>query len=172
MPTPFPINRFPRWVTSPCDAHNLREVGPGLFVGAARAPTRRPFDTIVDFYGSSLSPDMDSWLRDAYTRTRSVVRVPFPDGYDFPAGALDLIWAAVRGAQGPILLHCHAGLSRSASAAYAMLRRWNGLDHDTARYLVTVRTGFPLAPTLASARRWVQATRGRPDTTVVTERRA
>lgn len=149
---------YPRWVQPRPDV-NLREVGPHLFVGALRSPyTTDRWGVIVDLYGSSAYPQSRSC---GYATARRVVRLPFDDGLRFPSGALDQIAGAVskRTADRPALIHCQAGLSRSASAAYAVLRAEEGLSHEEAlkRVRVPGREEFPMPDTLRSARQWVAA---------------
>jgi hypothetical protein len=151
---------YPRWLTKPLDGMNLREVAPGLYVGEQSAPLRGDWHTIIDFYGGA------PWLvQPAYAQAKNYVRIPFDDGDSFPQGALSAAWdawqlAALDG--GETLIHCQAGLSRSASAAYALIRRRYGLRHAEAlSYVETPPTAhkFPLKPTLKSAEDWVKRVR-------------
>lgn len=157
---------YPRWISRPGDSMNLREVAPSLWVGSSLSPALQPrgrWGAIVDFYGSSIHPSMEQ--AEAYAEASRVVRLPFLDGDAFPVHALDLTWSAVQAGlheNRPVLLHCQAGFSRSASAAYAMLRRGFGLDHRQALRRVEVHSFegmFPRSMTLASARMWVAARR-------------
>ena len=81
---------------------------------------------------------------------------------DSPTGALDAAWKAWQDAHaegGDTLLHCQAGLSRSASAAYALLRKRFALSHPEAlKRVVTPYTShqFPMPDTLRSAETWVR----------------
>ena len=153
-----PDSDYPRWVQPRFDV-NLREVAPHLFVGALQSPyvTDR-WGVIVDLYGSSAYPRSMSC---GYATARRVLRLPFDDGRRFPSGHLDQIASAVRNrtADAPALIHCQAGLSRSASAAYAIMRAEEGLSHSEAlrRVQVPDREEFPMADTLRSARQWVAA---------------
>lgn len=158
---------FPRWHSSPNDLDNLREVSPGLFVGSAYAPRRRvEWDTILDFCGTSRNPSSLNFcipeVAHGYRRARVLKVLPFVDGQPFPKGALDVTWEAVKASRGVVLLHCARGLSRSASAAYAVLRRGFGLSHEEAHYTIRVTSAYPVEETLRSARAWVAETRGRP----------
>ena len=89
-----------------------------------------------------------------------VLREPVQDGKPFPPGVLDRVVAFVDEAlrRGhPVLVQCAAGRSRSASAAYAILRALYGLsDAEALRRVETVHMGFrwPRRATLESARRW------------------
>ena len=162
-----PSSRYPRWLQAPDEGANLREVAPGLYVGAESSPARYyempsgHFTTIVDFYGSyrhATSP----FVRYGYQAADQVYSFPFYDGASFPPGALDAAYAAYQIALlegGQCLLHCQAGLSRSASAAYAIMRRHYKLSHEAALHAVRVpayRDHFPLPATLASARAWAK----------------
>jgi hypothetical protein len=149
---------YPRWLTAPLDGMNLREVAPNLYVGEETAPLRGDWHTIIDFYGRA------PWLVQlSYPQARNYVRIPFEDGAEFPKGALDAAWdayqmAAIEG--GDTLIHCQAGLSRSASAAYALLRKRFGLRHAEALdRVVTPITDhqYPLTTTLRSAADWARS---------------
>ncbi len=156
--------KYPRWVDRR-SATNLREVAPGLFVGAIDSPVQRvlgsiPFVAIVNFSQMPIEPL--SMRAIGYEATPYVEHHGFDDLRRFPDGVLDRTLAVVRSGlrYGPVLLHCAAGKSRSVSAAYAMLRRIWKLDHATA--LRMARDGdpnFPGRKTLASARRWVHTGR-------------
>ena len=149
---------YPRWLTQPLDDMNLREVAPGLFVGDERSPLAGEWATIIDFYGTR-SPLIAAHQR----RAKRLLRIPFEDGQPFPPGALDAAWTAWQETDldhGNTLLHCQAGLSRSASAAYALLRKRYGLSHAEALARVTTpftAHQFPLRTTLASAAEWSRA---------------
>lgn len=157
---------FPKWRSRPNDQENLREISPNLFIGAAFAPRAHvSWDTIIDFYGpSGGAPRFYEYhgrqdIRAGYARARKVHTLPFTDGNTFPPGVLDEVWRACREARGPVLIHCQAGLSRSASAGYAILRRGYGLSHEEARGVVHVQSGYPTETTLLSAREWVRDSR-------------
>jgi protein-tyrosine phosphatase len=151
---------YPRWLTQPLDDMNLREVAPGLFVGDERSPLADGWHTVIDFYGTR-----SAVIAAHQRRAKKLLRLPFEDGAAFPAGALDAAWEAWQMADaegGNTLIHCQAGLSRSASAAYAFLRRRYGLSHAQAlARVVTPFTAhqFPLRTTLASADAWARPRR-------------
>lgn len=163
---------FPRWETDP-DAFgctpNLREVAPGLYVGAATAvlyppgsswnPDHEgfgrgstvPWDTILCLNWSE--PDLGlrealggppPALRAGYGAARTWWCSSFIDGNKVPLQVLDdalSLWAY---REGPMLIHCHWGLSRSASVAAALLRLKFGLSHDEALERVRL-PGVPLS---------------------------
>lgn len=157
MPQP---SAFPRWIATD-DDHNLREVASGLYVGAELSPGLRPagkWSAVVDLYGLSERPERHF----LYDGTHSLLTWPFLDGDTFPEGLLDTVGRLVhqRRPHGPILLHCQAGLSRSASCAYAMMRGLGRMSHAEALRRVQEGTGyedeFPRTQTLASARKWAK----------------
>ena len=151
---------YPRWITEPMDGMNLREVAPHLYVGEQSAPLRGEWHTIIDFYGGA-----PYYVKPAYKDAKNYLRIPFDDGDHFPDGALDAAWEAWQTADdegGETLIHCQAGLSRSASAAYALLRLRYGLSYEQAlARVVTPLTyhQFPLRVTLGSAHDWVKRQR-------------
>lgn len=150
-------NDFPRWIDRSA-TRNLREVGRNLYVGAEGSPAvrvgNRDWSLVVDLYGVPL----ESGRLDRYTGSVRTVTWPFLDGDHFPPGLLGLLSSLVPicRKRGPTLVHCQAGLSRSASAAYAMLRLQDRLSHDEALRRVTLEPGFPRTTTIASARSFVQ----------------
>lgn len=149
---PVPL-AWPRWVNDE-ERYNLRWVAPDLLVGAVESPAyARALGVggVVSFTGTSRAPEGMPRLHR-----------PFEDGDNFPPGALDDLLGFYRStrARGPLLIHCQAGLSRSASAAYALLRI-SGLTHPEAlaRVQVPGLERFPMARTLASARTWARDVR-------------
>jgi hypothetical protein len=148
--------RWPRWIERD-EAINLREVAPNLFVGAEYATLHPPegtkWELVVDWYGSS--KQYPSRVR---STAKKLLSLPFLDGDAFPPKALDTLVRRVQTARrrGPVLVHCQAGLSRSASSAYALLRRLSRLPHEEALRRVKVLPQYPRKETLGSARRWVE----------------
>lgn len=147
-----PLVQYPRWVDRDC---TLREVGPGLFVGDWRSPglaRQIPFKLVVRMTaGSALQPVRSDGS------TARILHAPMNDGDALDPATLDAIDQEIRDAlpRGPVLIHCQAGLSRSASVAYAMLRRIFGRSHQAAYSAVKAHANYPLRTTLDSARQWV-----------------
>jgi hypothetical protein len=143
---------FPRWLDER-ETVMLREVAPGLFLGAEGARKARTWDLVVDMFGSTIP-----------VSTRYLIRWPMFDGTPVPRPLLDGVLPMVRGTlsrHDTVLVHCAAGLSRSASVAYGLLRRLYRLPHHEALRRVRVDTeawgaieDFPVPETLASVRTW------------------
>jgi len=152
-----PEASFPRWVAAD---KNLREVGPGLYVGDQESPrSSSSWGLVVDLCGAS-GRRSNRWK---YPKAAWVLQFGFLDGHPFPDGMLDRILSLVRRhvvAGQSVLLHCAAGHSRSASAAYAMLRvGWRLSHEDALGRVVTARGlsgGWPMTVTFGSARRWAE----------------
>lgn len=145
-------SKFPRWVSHDPNTF-LREVAPNLFVGAQLAPTTQAWAGIVDLCGSSSSPLMSMH----YASCPVFLRWVFDDGDEIPEGLLDAVVPLVAEVRrtGPVLIHCRAGLSRSASVAYAVIRILHELNHRRALDRVFAAPGWPVPNTLVSARAWV-----------------
>lgn len=139
--------------------YNLREVAPGLHVGSyLGVMLRSDWSLVIDYDGVSQEDDNASFYP---PNTLQVLR--FDDGRLFPQGhlnrTLELFDQILTPALGrPVLLHCAMGLSRSPSAAYALLRVRYGLDHGKAlrRIRVQGNLGYPLERTLAGAVAWAE----------------
>lgn len=156
-PVGRPVVNYPAF-THKDEKHNLRIVAPRLWIGAEYAPLKipaGPWALVVDLYGAPLEGGEDR----RYQYANELIHWPFLDGDHFPEGLLPAILPRVRAARGsgPVLIHCQAGLSRSASATYAVLRLLDGLDHREA--FARVYAGepeFPRKTTIASARAFVE----------------
>jgi len=144
---------YPLWINK-ASRINLREVAPNLYVGALDSPLQRDWLAVINLAISDL--ELGEW-DEHYSRVPVVLHWSFSDGLAMPEGLLEAVEAVVRGnvQKGPVLIHCHAGLSRSASAAYAMLRVIWGLDHSEAYRRIYAQSPYPMRETLASARQWV-----------------
>lgn len=152
---------------------NLREVAPDLYVGASTAVLTPPgsfwnpgqakplndaeygivtgWDTILCLNWSE--PDLGlrealggppPALRAGYGAARIWWCSSFIDGNRVPAHVLDDALSLWAHREGPMLIHRHWGLSRSASIAAALLRLKFGLSQDTALERVRL-PGVPLS---------------------------
>ena len=153
------MSTYPRWVMGgPDDTAGrspalLREVAAGLFVGSALAA---PY---VDAECAVVRCS-EHCVTVAQVATLSVL---FEDREPIASRVLHraVTFVAAHRPTRPVLIQCYAGLSRSASLAYAVLRVVDGLDHDAALARVahavehSDRTArFPHPVTLASAQAW------------------
>ncbi len=145
---------YPRWITPPFpDSRNLREVAPRWYVGGVDAPLffqDRPRTLIVDLYGTSRADPA------RYAVFKDVISAPFDDGKPIPLGVFERIGPHLGVLDRDVLFHCQAGLSRSASVAYGLLRVFEGLEKREAFRRVFVRSPWPREDTIASAEAWVQ----------------
>jgi len=131
----------------------LREVAPDLYVGSAKAAKYVDLDAAVAAF-SSHSEDVFHPLR---------LRALFRDFEPVPHAIIESVVGFARAHRGirPVMLQCYAGMNRSASMAYAVLRMVDGLSHDAAlaRVAHTVerhdrRETFPNKVTLGSVAAW------------------
>ena len=147
---------FPRYVPEADQRANLREVAPGLYVGGMIAVCERPTRTrdwwaVVDCHGYRHEGQREY----RFGTLPRVVRYGFDDCGPVPVSLLVAASALYRERSGEILVCCAAGISRSASVAYAMMRDVLGTPHDEALASVSQRGGGPHPTTLASAQAWV-----------------
>ncbi len=148
---------FPRWVPGVNAQAMLREVGDNLYVGGMVAVCERPSKArewwgVIDCHGYRHERDRE--IR--YGQLPRVLRYGFDDGDRVPEALLAAAEALYRAAQGPLLVSCAAGASRSASVAYALLRVVRGYSDEGALARVRLPGGGPAPVTLASAERWAQ----------------
>lgn len=148
----------------------LRDVGRGVLVGSAgaeRLTEHVPEDTpVVQLYeglprlGNLYDPETGLAVGNR------ALRRPMYDGDRFPPSILDEIarWCEGRPL---VLVQCQAGLSRSASVGYALLRA-RGVDHAEALRRVSLRVEhhdrdevWPRRETIASAVEWAAGRFGR-----------
>lgn len=154
---------FPRWVAGgPADTSGtspalLREVARNLYVGSALSASHVPggVGAMIVVQCSEQCPPVPDAL--------AVLRVPFHDREPIPSHVLRQVVTEARALR-PMLVHCYAGLSRSAAVAYAVLRMVDGLTHDEALARVAHATEhhdrderWPHHVTLASAKAWCDA---------------
>jgi hypothetical protein len=150
--------RFPRWVNP---EFNLREVYPELFVGDLNSPLQsREWGLVVDLCGALRTEPMG---RRRYPANAELISVRLEDGQPIPDAVFDKVYDRVRLALlagEKVLIHCAAGMSRSVSMAYAVLRVGRKMSHEEALSFVTteegVRMGWPMRETLGSAKRWAE----------------
>lgn len=158
---------YPRWIVGGPGDHStaivramLREVAEGLYVGSENSDDHMPREwatrgALVQVSSSCTPLGM-----------MPTYRWTFNDGDAVPGALLDDVTELVARwrTRGPVLVQCQAGLSRSASVAYALLRVVWGLDHAEAARRITTREEhydrplvWPKAATLESAVAWVDA---------------
>jgi len=148
---------FPQSLPTTDTRANLRRVAPGLYVGSALAVCERParnrdWWAVIDCHGPRGVASVHRELR--FGQLDRVIRYAFEDGFPVPEALLVAAEALYRRAVGSVLVSCAAGVSRSASVAYALLRVVRELPHDEAFERVVCSGGRPRPETLASAERW------------------
>jgi hypothetical protein len=145
----------------------LRAVDERLFVGPMGAilapPAGLQWVGWVDLVEAEVRSEYPALARQRDTRALSLrpealFRTSIRDGVDIAPKVFARALGAYRAAQGAVLVSCAAGLSRSPSVAYAILRRALGIGHEEAVRRVSVE-GWTLEGTapLASARAWAEA---------------
>ena len=123
----------------------LRAVASGLYVGSTDANV--PNAAVIQ-------------LAEQNTRLAgAVLRRPINDGEPISPWLLDECVAfATQAPAAPVLVTCYAGLSRSASVAYALLRAAHGVRREEALRRVSGRTDdgqrWPHATVIASVQQW------------------
>lgn len=165
---------YPRWLSGdPRDRsavlrHALRDLGEGIFVGSAGTHDHPEVAAapVVQLYEGL--PRLGARF-DAATGLavgERALRRPFYDGDIVPADLLDEVVRWTRG-EPLVLVQCQAGMSRSASVGYALLRA-RGVGHAEALRRVEVRVEhhdraevFPRRVTLDSCVVWALARYGR-----------
>lgn len=166
---------WPRYVER-AEAYSLREVAPGLFVGSAAALLAR--DESGDRYrwGSWVECAHGSYgLGSAVERLRASIAATIPhtallslrDCAPIAPRDLDAALLVVRAAResgdGPSLVSCASGVSRSAVVAFAMLRA-EGIAHVEALRRVSSH-GFDVGgynpAGVASVEAWIATRRDR-----------
>lgn len=140
---------------------NLRKVAKRLYIGSMFAVSPelsgRHWDTVIDMAGvSGPESSADSSIRDTYKSFRKVVTLGVDDGEKIPPSYLFKAVRAYQKAHGPVLVHCHMGISRSVSVAYAILRVALGLSHEEAYRRVIDPRRKPHPVTIKSTRDWVE----------------
>lgn len=161
---------YPRWLSGGPSvailAPNLRDIGEGVLVGSlgaerltAHVPEWAP---VVQLYEGlpRLGARFDATTGLAVGER--ALRRPFYDGDLVPAELLDEVvrWCA---GEAVVLVQCQAGLSRSASVGYALLRA-RGVGHAEALRRVEHHDRaevFPRRVTLESCVVWANARYGR-----------
>ena len=155
---------YPKWVDAR-DFVMLREIAPGLFLGGEWAPMVSKWHAVVNLFGRLSKSDPHDPRTKVYDEVPWLMRWPIRDGVEIPPGVIDTVMPFVfEGLKyGPVLLHCQAGLSRSASVAYVALMMAGLTDREAMMRITTphgVQLGFPRPETLQSARDWFSAWSG------------
>lgn len=140
---------------------NLRQVSDRLYVGNLLSPATLSQKTDLTSFVDLCSERGVEPRERAVTRIPVVMRLPIQDGSPIPD---EVIMAALCAYQlgGKCLIACHAGISRSVSIAYAILRCTESLSHDEAcervfsRWTPEGRISEPLPLTIKSAREWAR----------------
>lgn len=148
------MSAYPR-VIDPTGGVNLRQVAENLYVGGVGS-VDEPYqwDTVIEMVGFAkvvgrpYNPD--------YLRFRKVLSLPMEDGIPVPDFYLKRAAAAVAEAKGPVLVHCFAGISRSVSVAYGLLRLQGIGHHEAVRRVFSPNGHPPLDETFGSVVRWVK----------------
>lgn len=152
---------YPRWFPN-----LLRAVDQRLYVGPMGAICSPPagiawsgWVDLVEDYVREESPSLAK-RRDAVAATiarDALFRTTIKDLVNIPPRVFARSLGVYRAAPGAVLISCAAGVSRSASVAYAILRRAQAMGHADALRRVSVE-GWDLegTPTFESARDWAE----------------
>ncbi|WP_419993273.1 protein-tyrosine phosphatase family protein [Streptomyces boninensis] len=125
--------------------HHFERVDDRVWRGSAPGPegyrelARRGVHTVVDLRAEDLTPRQ---LAQPQRAGLTAVRLPIRDGQTPAAAQVDAFLATVRGADGPVFVHCGAGVGRTGSMAAAYLVR-TGQATARAAALRTVAVGPP-----------------------------
>jgi hypothetical protein len=148
---------------------DLREVAPGLFVGGMFAPRYAPgrFKTIINLYGHGWpkSREPPANIQDMLLAQERALRgvshhliFRMEDDHPFPSWLYDIVERTIRANNGDgVLIHCFAGISRSMSMAYAMLRTVYNKDDNDAYAAASHPLYMPCTEPLLSAIDWARA---------------
>ena len=141
----------------------LRAIMPDLYIGDSSSPMRLDERIGPKFGAISLytSDNLCMGRGMVFQNLPFSLTLPFYDGEFIPEFVLETAYNFVFFPQKfglpptPLLIHCQAGASRSASVGYALLRLKLGLSHEDAKKRVQISDNLPRPATLQSTRNWV-----------------
>ncbi len=159
------VSEYPRWHADADRRAALREVSSGLYVGGMIAVCERPYShtdwwAVIDCHGYREEGKRELRLG----QLPRVIRYGFNDGGAVPPDLLSAAVSIFDARRGPVLVSCAAGMSRSVSVAYAILRVVEGFDHEEAlrRASLPGDNCGPAPVTLGTAKMWSDARCERP----------